>query len=157
MTRQDKCELAIIKGFTYNQDSGDVIGPRGNVIIAKDNKGYIRIQLYVNRKPYHLLAHQFAFYFIYGKTVDYIDHIDNNPLNNRIKNLRAVNHQQNMWNQKKSKGYSWNKNKNKWMARISINGKTKYLGYFDKEDDARQAYLKAKENYHIIKNPHIEG
>lgn len=153
MERKEKCELAIKKGYTYNPDTGQVNGPRGNEIIGKDNKGYIRIQLYVNKKPYHLLAHQFAFYFIYGKIVDYIDHIDNNPLNNQIKNLRPVNHQQNMWNQKKSKGYSWNRDNNKWMARISINGKIKYLGYFDTEEDARAAYLQAKEKYHKINNP----
>ena len=42
------------------------------------------------------------------------------------------------------KGYSWNNQKNKWGARIKINGKLKHLGFFDSEEEAHQAYLVAK-------------
>lgn len=42
------------------------------------------------------------------------------------------------------KGYSWNNQKNKWQARIKINQKLIHLGFFDKEEDAHQAYLVAK-------------
>ena len=42
------------------------------------------------------------------------------------------------------KGYSWNNQKNKWGARIKINQKIIHLGFFDKEEDAHNAYLVAK-------------
>jgi len=55
--------------------------------------------------------------------------------------------QQNNCN-RNAKGYYWDKAKKKWRARIKINGKQKSLGYFKKEEDARQSYLKGKEIYH---------
>jgi hypothetical protein len=42
------------------------------------------------------------------------------------------------------KGYSWNNQKKKWGARIKVNGKLKHLGFFEKKEEAHQAYLVAK-------------
>jgi hypothetical protein len=42
------------------------------------------------------------------------------------------------------KGYSWNNQKQKWQARIKVNQRIRHLGFFDNEEDAHQAYLKAK-------------
>ena len=83
-------------------------------------------------------------------SLNYIDHIDRNPLNNNIENLRCVSQTQNCYN-KDSKGYYWHKASKKWLAQIGIGGATqKYLGIFDLEEDARNAYLDAKLIYHII-------
>ena len=38
----------------------------------------------------------------------------------------------------------------KWHAQIKLNGKSIHLGYFDKEEDAKNAYLKAKLIYHKL-------
>ena len=78
-----------------------------------------------------------------------IDHIDRNPLNNSIENLRVTTHSQNMWNQD-CKGYSFNKSSGKYCAQIVVNGKHKHLGLFVSEDEARQAYLNAKAIHHHI-------
>lgn len=78
-----------------------------------------------------------------------IDHIDRNPSNNSIENLRVVTHQQNQWNTDR-KGCSFHKASGKWRARITIDSKEKYLGLFVNEDDARNAYLIAKAEYHIF-------
>ena len=42
------------------------------------------------------------------------------------------------------KGYSWDISKIKWKARIKINQRFIHFGFFDNEDDARQAYLVSK-------------
>jgi hypothetical protein len=42
------------------------------------------------------------------------------------------------------KGYSWDGPKQKWKARIKVNQRLQHLGYFDREEDAHQAYLVAK-------------
>lgn len=79
-----------------------------------------------------------------------IDHINGNPSDNRIENLRLVTHQENHFNKIKTKGYCWSKAANKWRAQITLNNKQIYLGLFDNKEDARAAYLKAKKEYHII-------
>ena len=79
-----------------------------------------------------------------------IDHIDGNRKNNNIINLRVVTSQQNQFNRTTAKGYTWNKKNKKWKAQIKIDNKVIYLGYFENEDDARTAYLDAKEIHHKI-------
>ena len=78
------------------------------------------------------------------------DHICHNTLDNRRLNLRAVTHQQNNFNQKNTKGYSWDKHAEKYRARIEFNGKYIHLGLFLTAEDAHNAYLQAKEQYHKI-------
>mgnify|MGYP003654190079 FL=1 len=77
-----------------------------------------------------------------------IDHIDNNRNNNNIENLRIVNNSENSQNRPLSKGYTWNKKQQKYVAQITINYKNYYLGYYDTIDEAREAYLNAKEKHH---------
>ena len=78
-----------------------------------------------------------------------IDHFDNNRTNNNIENLRIVNRSENGQNKIATKGYSWNKANNKYKARIQVDKKLIYLGLYDTEEEARDAYLIAKNKYHI--------
>ena len=80
-----------------------------------------------------------------------VDHIDRNPQNNKVSNLRMVTKRKNQEN-RIGKGYTWNKNAKKWVAKIVVNGVANHLGYFDKEEDARAAYIQAKKIYHNITN-----
>ena len=77
-----------------------------------------------------------------------IDHIDQCKNNNNIENLRVVNHSQNQQNKSITKGYYWNKKICKYKAQIMINNKKIHLGLHDTPEQARAAYLKAKEKYH---------
>ena len=109
--------------------------------------GYISI--FLNGKKN--LKHRIVGYSFLGLDIDnpkqQIDHIDRNKLNNNMNNLRIVTSQENMFN-RNAKGY--NKKGKKYQANIKINNKTIYLGTFDTEEEARNAYLEAKEKYHII-------
>ena len=78
-----------------------------------------------------------------------IDHIDHNRLNNSMDNLRVVTNSHNQMNTN-AKGYTWDKDAKKWRALIMLNGKKKHLGRFATEEEARAAYLKGKEKYHVI-------
>lgn len=85
-----------------------------------------------------------------------IDHIDGNPANNKLANLRAVSHLENQRNKKRYKnnttGAAGVVNRNgRWEANITIKGKRVYLGTFDdfsealasrKEADLRIGYHK---------------
>ena len=79
-----------------------------------------------------------------------IDHKNNARDDNSGDNLRVVSHQQNQFNRSGVKGYSWIKSKNKWRSSIKSDHIQYHLGYYDTEEEARAAYLKAKEELHII-------
>jgi hypothetical protein len=85
----------------------------------------------------------------------YIDHIDGNPSNNKLENLRLANQKENSRNSKKPKnntsgykGVHWNKEKEKWQARVMINTITKHIGYFEDLIEAAKAYNEAALKYH---------
>jgi hypothetical protein len=80
---------------------------------------------------------------------DVIDHIDGNPLNNAVANLRITNQSGNGQNHKNVKGYTFQKASEKWMSKITLNYKTIHLGYYNTEEEARQAYLEGKRKYHL--------
>ena len=76
-----------------------------------------------------------------------VDHIDHNKTNNQKINLRNVTRSQNNMNRfsqngstSSYKGVCWDSNRKRWMAKIGLSGKTKYLGRFEKEEDAALAY-----------------
>lgn len=94
----------------------------------------------------------------YGKFPDgIIDHINGNSLDDRIENLRDVNHQMNAQNRKIAyrgkilpigvrEGYRNKNGKCKYQARIRHLGKTIHLGTFSTIEEASNAYqLKQKE------------
>lgn len=150
MTREEKCKLAIERGYTYDPETGFIYGLKGKKIIRENGLGYIKICFYINKKEYSLFAHQFAWYFINKKCAEEIDHINGVRNDNRICNLRAVTKQQNHFNRTTAKGYYWKKKLQKWESSICINKKNVYLGVFNTEQEARNAYLAAKEIYHKI-------
>lgn len=78
------------------------------------------------------------------------DHINHNTLDNRRSQIRIATQQQNKWNRKNAKGYTWHKRDCQYAAQIKVNGKHISLGYFDTPTEARRAYIKAKQKYHRI-------
>lgn len=80
-----------------------------------------------------------------------VDHIDQNPLNNRRCNLRLCSHQQNHWNSTKQenntsgyKGVHWGKDRKKWSVNYkSSNGRQVFVGRFLNIKDAAKAYNEA--------------
>lgn len=91
----------------------------------------------VNLTGRRMGAHRIVFLMHHGFIPPEVDHIDGNPLNNRIENLRAADHAQNLKNLKTPasntsgvKGVSWHKATGKWAAGIRQEGKWKHLGLF---------------------------
>lgn len=108
------------------------------------SRGYIHI--FIAGKMYK--AHRLIMIAFVGESDQAVDHINRIKHDNRFENLRYCTNRENGLNRDwvdNAKGYSWERNK--CQARIRINGKSKYLGGFDNEQDARQAYLDAKELY----------
>lgn len=89
-----------------------------------------------------------------------VDHINGDPRDNRLENLRVCTKSENNKNQKKQKrtsdtaypeslykGVSWHSQLNKWRARIGVNGKQIYLGIFKCQHEAAKSYNKAALEY----------
>ena len=79
-----------------------------------------------------------------------VDHVNGNGLDNRRRNLRVATAGQNLANKasregslSKYKGVSPNRGRSKWVARITVDGRTTFLGTFDDETTAALAYDQA--------------
>jgi hypothetical protein len=124
--------------------AGDLAGH-----IGKD--GYCRIKF--EQKYY--LAHRIVFMMHYGYMPEFIDHIDGDSRNNRVENLRECTISQNGMNSKASvknssgaKGVSWSKAAKKWMVRIWIKKKCKYIGIYEDKELADFVSEEARNKFH---------
>lgn len=100
--------------------------------------------------------HRLTWFYVHGNWPDgFIDHIDGNPRNNRIENLREATCAQNLWNTRRSskntsgfKGVSWSSQTRSWRAYVSAKGKRHWLGYFKTKEDAFAARVAAANRLH---------
>lgn len=100
-------------------------------------------------------AHRVAWAIFYGSWPEgHIDHIDGNKLNNKIENLRSVSPSANNKNAKIRTdntsgilGVCFDKQTKKWMAKISVSGRSKNLGRFDDIGQAKAARKAAEVKY----------
>jgi len=124
-------------------------GSSAGCLNKKTGYYYVRI----DNKLY--LAHRLIWYIFYGEDPGefQIDHVDRNRTNNDIENLRkATQTQQNQNSSKKKNNKSGYKGvrrhtKGKWHAYIKINEKQVSLGYYDKREEAANAYNEAAKKY----------
>jgi hypothetical protein len=114
-------------------------------------------QVRVNYKMY--FVHRVIYKMCTGEEPILIDHINGNPLDNRIENLRSVTNMENMRNAKKYKtntsghvGVSWSKSCNKWEAYIWDNKIKIKLGYFCDIEDAVNVRQSAEKELEYHKN-----
>ena len=149
MTRNEKCQVAKTRGYSYNAETGLIVNKHGKQV-QKNSGGYTVIQMTILDKKYYLYGHHFAWWSVYNECVQELDHINGVRNDNRIENLRSVTRSQNQWNRLTAKGYYWDKSRNKYRAEMRIYNKKKCLGYFNTEEEARNAYLNAKQIYHVI-------
>ena len=83
-----------------------------------------------------------------------IDHIDGDPTNNKWDNLRDVSQQTNNRNLHRARAHNSTRTlgvtkfRNKFRARITVNGVGIHLGVFTSEAAAQAAYTEAKQTYH---------
>lgn len=138
----------IRKSLRYEPATGDLFwvvqagrAPAGSIAGTVDKTGYRRIKLNGAR----LLAHRVAWFLSFGNwPTGVIDHINRNKLDNRVENLRDVSASENSRNREFPERLgTFKASRNKWAARVTSGGVTRYLGVFDSMDKARQAYLAA--------------
>ena len=117
-----------------------------------DSSGYFRIRL--DGKNY--LTHRIIWLWHHGEfPPEVVDHINGDPTDNRIENLRRASVGQNQYNSKRpktntsgQKGVYWNKRDKAWRVQICVNGKKKYIGVYADLQSAADAYSKAAVEHH---------
>ena len=99
--------------------------------------------------------HRLVWLYVHGSLPKTLDHIDGDKTNNDISNLREASICQNMHNMGLSshntsgvKGVSWNKQQQKWRARIKLGGKEHHVGFFKTIEEADFYIRKAREKLH---------
>lgn len=142
------------KLFDYDPGSGYLIrnsgSSSGSVIKAVSfSRAGKPTAIVVTCKPKTFKAHRIIWEMHYGPIPEgmVIDHRDGNPLNNKIANLRCCTQKQNMRNMKpfstnrlRRKGVRWIAHHRRFLAKITVDGKQKHLGYFLTEQEAQDAY-----------------
>ena len=128
--------------FRYDPNSGDLIrrvnaagnARAGDKVCRRNGNGYFRVTH--NYKPYYV--HRIIWLMVHGDwPPNEIDHVNQNRSDNRIENLRAVDHANNNHNQTLRNtntsgimGVNWSNQRNKWVVYIYTDARKKHLGYF---------------------------
>ena len=129
----------------YISNYGRVKNKDGKYVgyVGKDK--YVHLMVKKDGKPKNIRVHRLVWECFGCKEIKegtVIDHIDNVKHNNHIDNLQVIPFRDNCHKDTKTPisgviGVSWNSQKNKWKAQISIKNKRRSLGY-------RQTIMEAK-------------
>lgn len=136
----------ILEVLDYNADTGVFKWKKPVVKIAGSmcSQGYLRVK--INGKSYK--QHRLAWFLVNNEWPEMIDHINRIRTDNRITNLRPAKNQDNQMNRldpsatNKSGhlGVNFNKEANRYAARIKCGAKRIHIGYFDTPEMAAAAY-----------------
>lgn len=121
-------------------------------LTASDKHGYLGGSIFDE----NYRSHQVIWAMVHGAWPGKaIDHINGNPSDNRLENLRLASLSENQANRGVQanntsgfKGVSWHSKRKTWQAKISANGRLKFLGYFKTPQAASAAYEEASLNLH---------
>ena len=153
----------IYKEYPYDKrykvsNKGNVIGVKGYVLKQYvDSKGYPMVHIGDGSIRTHLLVAETWLNHVRCGHKIVVDHIDNNPQNNRLDNLQLISHRENLLKDKKNKtskyrGISKDYKTSKYRAQVCLGGKTYYLGLYNTEDEAYISYIDALYEYNEFIN-----
>lgn len=129
---------------------------RGNIAAGTkagviNRRGYLQVM--VQKKNY--LGHRVIFLMHHGYMPPEIDHIDGNPSNNRIENLREATHEQNIaniglrkTNTSGAKNVIYREKKKRWEVSLCFNGERFYGGQFRDFSSAQTAAAELRDKVH---------
>ena len=147
-------EIELTRGYIAIVDADDferLIKHKWHVI-TPDNKRAYACRGVWDPEQKKMVGHIYMHREITGaKENDLVDHINHDTLDNRKENLRLTDdfgNAQNITLQSNNTsgctGVNWDQKTKKWMARITIDCKGKFLGYFDRKEDAIREREKAE-------------
>ena len=155
------------EALDYNPNTGIIIWkkPTSNCVkVGREAGGYrnllwcptVRVEKTIGFQGHRYLLSRIIYFMYHGIDPSElaIDHIDRNPLNNKISNLRLATMSQNQCNKKVQTnnksgvtGVYLRSDTNKWTASIQLSGKKIVLGCYQTKEEARQARIEAEKKY----------
>ena len=139
--------------FTRLKSEGGVVA--GSICNSHNNEDYIVTR--ISNKRYS--AHRLAFLYMLGAfPANQVDHKNGIKSDNAWSNLREATNSENAQNKRKHMsnntvgylGVGFHVRDKNFVARITINGKLKYLGSFATAKDASERYLAEKRKLHTF-------
>lgn len=150
-------QLRVRELFNYNPITGHLVrkittsnnGLQGSIVGSRNTLGYLRVS--INNISYYV--HRVIWLWCYGYMPEHIlDHINRNPADNRLTNLREVSDQCNVRNTcnrcdniSNIKGVSYDTKNHKWRVNITVDSKTVNLGRYRDFDEAVCTRLAAEQ------------
>lgn len=166
MAKQDYIDATYVReALSYDVETGKFIWRKRSDMTATWNIRYAGTQagwfdvhgyIIITIKYVDYRAHRLAWLIIHGLwPKNEIDHINGDPADNRLSNLREATSSQNKMNVKRRvdntsgvKGVSWDRSRNVWAAYVKVYGKKKHLGRFQTIELAKQARNTAAREYY---------
>lgn len=144
--------------FAYDPETGNLVWrvdryrvKKGDVAGHLQPDGYRKIR--IDQAPYW--AHRVVWLVVHGEWPHHtLDHINGNPSDNRLQNLRDRSFRSNQENQRRAHKNSKTgvlgvyPSKGRYVASITVDWVSKRIGTFDTTEEAHQAYLGAKRELH---------
>ena len=147
--------------FSYDPVCGEIRwkNPAGTKVKSGDLAGWVNEhgRVVVRYQGKGIFGHRLAWLLHFGRWPElYLDHINGDPCDNRIENLREVTSRVNSQNMRKPSrrsttgllGVSRAWGGKKFISCISDGGKSIHLGTFDTPAEAHAAYVNAKRAIH---------
>lgn len=135
--------------FTRRQSRGGFL--EGSESGSLNVQGYRVIR--IDRSDYY--AHRLAFLYMTGSTPEIVDHINGDKSDNRLANLRPSTKKLNAQNIHRASSANslgilgaYPGQNGRFVSRIRVDGRNKFLGEFPTPELAHEAYLSAKRKYH---------
>ncbi len=144
-----------LEGNLYWRSNLGTRAKAGTIAGNKNAGGYYNVQ--VDKKQYYI--HRLIYLYFYGYMPEFIDHKHGSSVGNYLWNLRSCTRSQNMANKGMNKNNTSGfrgvfKKSSKWIARITVKGKSIQIGVYFSAKDASDAFeLKAKELHGKFYNP----
>ena len=139
-----RCTVKSGRSFLFDSDDFELISQylwsidKGGYVLGIKNGERVRLHRLLMDAPKHLV----------------VDHMNGDPSDCRRENLRLTTQHKNTYNSSKPKtnttgfkGVYFDKRRGKYLSSIHPSGRTVFLGYYDKPEEAAQAYDRAASFY----------
>ena len=145
----------LLSMFTYHRELGVLIWKnhwnpscntkfRGKVAGCVNRNGY----RHVNIGNHKFKVHRLIWFLEFGEEPEAVDHINGDTLDNRVVNLKGTTQRENCLNKLVHRtgqlpGVTYVASRQKWQAQIKRGRQNEFLGRFDTQLEAHNAYLAA--------------